>query len=123
MPPVNDLGFVDVETVIIGRGKAGRRSDRAVDVEHGAAVSADEVMMIVTHAILVAGRRSGRLDPADEVLVGQDAESVVHRLAGDRTNDQPNIAGQLVGGGVRAVRHRSHDGEPLSGHLHPVLAQ
>ena len=98
--PVDDLGFVDLEAVIVVGGEAGHLADRAVDVEHGAAASTDQVMVVVTDSILVAGRRSGRLDPADEVLVDQDAERVVHRLAGDRADDGADVVGQLVGRGV-----------------------
>ena len=123
MPPVDDLDLVDLETVIIVRSEAGWRPDRAVDVEYGAAASADQVMMVVAYSILVPGRRSGRLDPANEVLVDQDAERVVHRLAGDRPDDRPDVVGQLVGRGVGEGRHRPHDGQPLGGHLNPVLTQ
>ena len=72
-PPVNDLGFVDLETVIIVRGEARRHPDRAIDIVHLAAASADQVMMVVIDSILVPSCGSGRLDPADEVLVDQHA--------------------------------------------------
>ena len=109
--------------MIIVRGEAGHRPDCAVDVERGAAGSTDQVMMIVSHSVLEPGRGSGWLDPADEVLVDQDAERVVYGLAGDRPDHRPDFVGQLVGRGVGARRHRPHDGQPLGGHLHAVLAQ
>jgi hypothetical protein len=120
---VDDLDLVDLETVIIVRSEAGWRPDRAVDVEYGAAASADQVMMVVAHSLLLPGCGSVRLDPADEVPVNQDVERVVHRLAGDRSDDRPNVIGQLVGRGVGAGRNRPHDDQPLGGHLHPMLAQ
>ena len=94
VPPVDDLGFVDLETVVVVGGEAGHRSDSAVDVEHDAAASADQVVVIVAHSIFVAGSGSGRLDPADEVLVDEDAERVVDRLARDRPDDRPDVVGE-----------------------------
>ncbi len=99
-PPVDDLGFVDLETVIIVRGETRCQPDRAVNIEHLAAAPADQVMMVVIHSILVPGRGSGRLDPADEVPVGQGTEYIVYRLARDRSDDRPDVFDQLVSGGV-----------------------
>jgi hypothetical protein len=56
--------------------------------------------MVVIHSILVPGCRSGRLDPADEVLVGQDTECIVYRLARDRSDDRPDVFDQFVSRGV-----------------------
>lgn len=121
--PVDDLGFVDFETVIVAGGEARRRTDRAVDVDHLAAAPADQVMMVVIHAILVPGRRPGGLDPADEVLVGQDAECIVYRLAGDRPDDPPDVLDELVGGGVGMRRHGPHYRQTLRCHLETVPAK
>ena len=82
--------------MIIVCGETGRHPERAVDIEHGAAAPANQVMMIVAHSVLVPGRGSGRLNPADEALVGQDAERVVYRLARDRSDDRPDIFDQFV---------------------------
>ena len=64
--PVDDLGLVDDEAVVVGRGQARHLADRAVDVDDGAAGAADEVVVVVADAGLVAGDRAGRLDPAGE---------------------------------------------------------
>src|SRR5215510_1064414 len=48
--PVDDLGLVDREAVVVGRGQAGRLADRAVDVGDGAARPADQVMVVVPDA-------------------------------------------------------------------------
>src|SRR5205814_10289122 len=53
--PVDDLGLVDREAVVVGRGQAGRLADRAVDVSDGTARPAHDVMMIVRHASLEPG--------------------------------------------------------------------
>jgi DNA-binding response OmpR family regulator len=79
--------------------------------------------MIVSHSILEPSRGSGRLDPADEILVDQDAERVVHGLAGDRADDSADVVAQFVGRRMGVGRHGPHDGQPLGGYLHPVPAQ
>src|SRR5271169_2641740 len=45
--PVDDLGLVDREPVVVGSGKAGRLADRAVDVGDDAARAAHDVMVVV----------------------------------------------------------------------------
>ena len=52
--PEHDLGFVDVEAVIIGRLEAGSLADNTIDVDDLAAAATDEVMVVVT---------SSRLEP------------------------------------------------------------
>src|ERR687892_320793 len=82
-PPVGDLGLVDLVAPVVDWRETGRGADCAVDVDHTAAGAADQVMVVVTHPILVAGRRPVGLDAPDEALVEHDAESVVHGLTGD----------------------------------------
>src|SRR5580704_17754811 len=67
--PVDDLGFVDREAVIVGSGQAGRLADRAVDVVRAPAAAADHVVMVVADPGLEPGRRPGRLDPPDQAHV------------------------------------------------------
>jgi len=121
--PEDDLSFIDFETMIIVCEEAGRGPKRAVDIEGLAAASADQVMMIVAHSIFVSGRRSRRLDSAEEVFLDQDAECAVDGLARDGSDDRPHVVDQLVGRGMGARRHPSHDGQPLSRHLQTVSAK
>ena len=123
MSPEDDLGLIDREAVIIGRGQTWRRTDRAVDIEHHAAAAADQVMMIVSYAILVAGRGSRGLNPADEVLLHQDAQRIVDRLARNRPENRADIVHHFVRRGVGMRRHRPQNGQPLGGDLQTVLAQ
>src|SRR4029453_6606297 len=81
--PVDDLGFVDLVPRVVGRRQARDVADRTVDVDHPAAGSADEVVMVVAGPILIAGRRARRLDPPEEALVGEGREGVVHGLPRD----------------------------------------
>ena len=53
--PVDDLGFVDLEAVVVVGGEAGHLADGAVDVERGAAAAADQVVVVVADPVLVAG--------------------------------------------------------------------
>src|SRR2546429_1174244 len=61
--PVDDLGLVDREAVVVGRGQAGWRADRAVDVRDDATRPAHDVVMIVPDASLEPGRGAGRPHP------------------------------------------------------------
>jgi hypothetical protein len=54
--PVRDLGLVDFETLAVGRREAGGRADRAIDGDDAAAGAADQVMVVVADAILLASR-------------------------------------------------------------------
>jgi hypothetical protein len=121
--PVDDFGFIDFEAVVVVDGEAGHLADRTVDVEHRAAASADEMVVVVSNTVFVASRRAGRLDPADEVLVDQDAERVVDRLPGNRPELGTHFVAQLVCRGMWVFHNDAHDREPLSGDLHAALAQ
>ena len=109
--------------MVIVCSEARRRSDRTIDVEHDATTSADEMVMVVTDAVFVAGSGPRRLDAPNQVLVDEQRNRVVHRLTRDRPDHSPNFVGQLVGGGVAARRYGTHDRQPLSSHLHPMLAK
>lgn len=62
--PVNDFRFLDVETVVMRRVEARRLADGAVDIDRFPARSADQMMMIVTDAILEQRGRASRLNAA-----------------------------------------------------------
>ena len=80
--PVGDLGLVDHEALVVGGRQARHLADGAVDVDDGAARAADEVVVVVADARLVAGHGAGRLDPADQPGVGERAQRVVDGLVG-----------------------------------------
>src|SRR5258708_8372296 len=81
--PVDDLGFVDLVARVVGGRQAGGVADRTVDVDHPAACSADEVVVVVTDPVLVAGRRPGGLDAPEEAPSRESRANVVHRLTRD----------------------------------------
>ena len=81
--PVDDFGFVDLIAGVLGGGEARGLADGTVDVDHAAAGAADEVVVVVADAVLIAGRRAGRLDAPQDALVGQRREGLVYGLPGD----------------------------------------
>jgi hypothetical protein len=90
---------------------------RCVSLNHALARdSADQVVMVVTDAILVARRRPGRLDAQDEAFGHEHSERVVHRLERDRADLRPGDGCDLVGRDVRPSRDRAHDGQSLRCH-------
>jgi hypothetical protein len=88
--PVDNFGLVDLIAKVIGRFQARSLADRAVNVGRSAATAADHVVVIVADPGLKAGRRSGRLNPADQTDVNKDAEHVVHRLERDKAHLSPD---------------------------------
>src|SRR6516164_6122192 len=84
--PVDDLGLVDREAVIVGSGQAGRLADRAVDVGDGAARPAHDVVVIVPDASLEPGLAAGRFDAAQESGRGERVQGGIHGLEGDMTD-------------------------------------
>ena len=123
VPPVDDLGLVDLEPVIVVGGEARRLPDGAVDVDQDATSATDEVMVVVTHPILVTRGGPGRQNPAGEAPLDQRSQGVVHRLPGNRSDAPSDVVGELVGGGMRVGRHRPQHGQPLGGDLQPLLPQ
>jgi hypothetical protein len=71
--PECDLGFVDLITTVIDRRQTGSRTNRAIDIDHTAADSADQMMMVVADTTLEPSRRAGGLDTADEAAIDQDS--------------------------------------------------
>src|SRR5712691_9631743 len=78
--PVNDLGLVDREAVVVGRGQAGRLADRAVDVSDDTARAAHDVVVVVPDASLEPGPAAGRFDATDESRRGERVDGVIHGL-------------------------------------------
>ena len=118
--PVDDLGLVDREAVVVGRGQARRLADRAVDVGDGPARPADDVVVVVARP----GPRSGRRSPDGWIrrtrpAVGEGAQHVVHGLVGDLAEVGADRCDDRLGVGVRMLAHRVEHGHP--GPRHPQL--
>ena len=122
-PPVGDFGFVDLVALVVARSETRGVADGAVHVDHAAADSTDQVMVVVADSILEAGRRAGRLDAADQAFGDQDVQRVVHRLEGNGPDLGADDLGHPIGRDVRLGGDRTEDRQALSGDLNAVRAQ
>ena len=96
---------------------------RAVDVHRVAASAADEVVVVVIDPVLVAGRRTCRLDTPDQAAIGQNAQGVVHRLTGDCADLTAYHLFDLVSRPVGPAGHGAEHGQTLRRHLYAPLAK
>ncbi len=78
--PIHDFGLVDHEVPIVDGDQAGRFSERTIDIDHPAARSADQVVVVVADAVLKASRRAGGFDAADDASLGEDRQGVIDGL-------------------------------------------
>src|SRR5688572_18030627 len=111
--PVDDLGLVDRVAPVVGRGETGNGANRAVDVDHTAADSTDQMVVVVGDSILEASGRSRGLNAPEKTLGDQHTEGVVHRLERDSTDLGPDRLGHGVSGDVGSTRDRSQDSQSL----------
>jgi hypothetical protein len=116
-PPIGDFGLVDLVAPIVDRRETRRGADRAIDVDHAAAGSTDQVVVIVADAIFEASRRSRGLNAPDEALGDQQGQGVVDRLQRDGTDPGPDDLGHGVGRDVRLTRDRLQYRQALGRHL------
>src|ERR1700759_3571041 len=99
--PVDDLGLVDREALVVRCSQTRGVANGAVDVGHGAAGATHEMVMVVADPQLIAGSRAGRLDPAYQSGDGESAEYVVHRLVRDLEMLGPHPVDHRIGVDVR----------------------
>ncbi len=121
--PVDDLGFVNCEAVVVGGLQARPVPYCAVDVLRAAACATDEVVVVVIDSVLIAGGRARGLDAPNEAIIGQYAEGVVYRLARDCTDLSSYELSDLVCRAVRPTAHCPEDSQTLSGNLDSAPAQ
>ena len=123
--PVGDLRLVEAEAARVGGFQAGRLADGAVHVDREPAGAADEVMMVVADARLVARGPAGRLDAAREPGAVQRLADVVRGLDGDaarRPRGRARSPGRRAGGRATASSTASTD-DPGRGDAEPGSAQ
>ena len=105
MSPVDDFRFMDFVPCGNRGFETGCLSDPAVDVDHAAAGSADEMMMVVSGSGLEASRRTGRLDPAQQPMFDKRSQSVVDRLSRDRPDPRADVGFDEFSGAVGLFGH------------------
>ena len=101
--PVHDFGLVDLVAHGIGGLEARGVADGAIDVVDGGAATADQVVVVVTRAHLVAGGMAGRLEATHESCGGERPQHVVDRLVRHGAELSAHCTGEFVGGRVRAT--------------------
>ena len=104
-------------------GQARTASRRAVDVGHGAAFAADDVVVVVPDAKLVEGDAAGGLYASHQAHLDQGGEHVVDGLGGDGPKLRPDVADDRVGAGMRLAPQRGEDGEARCGRPQPGRPQ
>jgi hypothetical protein len=70
--------------------------DRAVDVDDGRALPADQVVVVVADPALVPGGAARWLDTADESRRGERVKGVVYGLYGNVADPVPDPGGEGV---------------------------
>src|SRR5664279_4642762 len=113
--PVGDLGLVDREAVVVGRGQAGRGAYGAVDIGHVTTRLAHDVVVVVRNPRLITGHGARRLDTAYQTGGRQRLQHVVNGLVGHRAEIRARDTDDLIGVGVRMLVHRCQHGHPGTG--------
>jgi hypothetical protein len=121
--PVDDFRFLNPVTCPVRWRQTGHLAHGAVDVHGLAADAADQMVVIIAHAIFVASRGPGRLNPSDEPLLGKRPKRVIHSLPRNGSNLGANLHSHFVCRGVRpACQHLQHS-HTLGSHLEPTVTQ
>src|SRR5581483_3570994 len=121
--PVDDLGLVDREAVVVGGGQAGGVADRAVDVGDHPARAADDVVVVVADPSLEPGRAPGRFDTAYEARRGECVQGLVHGLDGDVAHAVAHAGGDRLDAEVVATPDGLQQRDPGSRHPQACTAQ
>lgn len=114
--PVDDLGFINDEAMVIGCRQAGRVTDSAVDVDDHTARSTDRVVVVVSDPRLVARYGTRWLDTTDETRIGQRAQYVVDGLVGNLAESRASCPNDRVRVRVRKIVHGSQHSQPWPRH-------
>ena len=120
---MDDLGLIKKESMVVVGGEARGRADGTIDVIHQIAPSANEMVMVVSNPVLVAGNRSCGLYPTQEVFLNEDPKSVVYGLTGDRSQLVANGFRDVLSGDVWVASNGFHHGDALSGDLEALRSQ
>ena len=110
--PVDDLGLVDREALLVRGGQARGRAHGAVDIGDGAARPAYDVVVVVPDPRLIPRQVARRLKPPDQTRRGQRPQHVVHGLLGDLTEVGTHDTEDRLRVGVRMLVHRGQHRYP-----------
>jgi hypothetical protein len=121
--PEGDVRLVHQISGVIGGLEARSLPDCAVDIGEAAALSANEVMVIVSDPALEASRASRRFDPPYETRRGERVECLIDGLERHVAEPVAYLGGDRVDVQMVAGAHCVKDGEPSGRHPEPGRAQ
>jgi hypothetical protein len=121
--PIGNFGLVDLEAIQIRCFETRSISHCAIDIDDVAAFATDEVVVIVSDAVLVQRGRADRLNAANETFVDEQAERVVDRLTRDRSDVGLGGLRDVFRGAMRTVSDGTKNGETLRGDVESVALQ
>src|SRR5690625_2893522 len=113
--PVDDLGGLDREAVIIAGVQAWGLTDGTRHVADGATPPAHHVVVVVAAVEFEPARGAVRLDAAQDSSVGQSVQHVIDGLGRDGAQTVAHRLPDGFGGGVRVCFHFGEHGEPRRG--------
>jgi hypothetical protein len=117
--PEGDISLVHQISGVIGGLEARSLSDRTVDVGEAAALSADEVMVVVSDPALEARRASRGFDPPYETHRREGVEGLIYGLERHVAEPVAYLRGDGVDVQMVAGAHCLEDGEPGGRHPEP----
>lgn len=121
--PVCDFGFVDFKSVVVGSIETWSHTDRAVNVNHMTAIPADEMVMIVIHAVFIKRWRAHWLNSTQHAFFYQCVQRVVDRLSRDGAKGRNGEIADLICSGVGLAGDCLQNRQSLRGDTEAVLAQ
>jgi hypothetical protein len=121
--PEGDIRLVHQVSGVTGGFEARCLADHAVDVGEAAAVSADEMVMVVADPALEASRASRGFDPSYEPRRGERVQRLVDGLERHVTEPIAYLRGDRVDVEMVSGAYGIEDGEPCGRHPEPSGAQ
>ena len=105
----------------MGGVQTGGVAHCAVDIHRSGAATADEVVVVVSHAVLIECRLPGGLDAADEPFFRKHPEDIIDCLARDCAELFSHTISNHIRRAVRLAGNGPNDGEALRSHGESVL--
>lgn len=99
--PENNLGFVNVETMIVGWSQTGCVTRMTVRIRNAVAATTYQMMVIIAGAPFEPGGMSGRFDLPNQIGRHACRQDVIDGLLRDGTEALGNALMHLLDGGMR----------------------
>ena len=115
--------MVDLVSLIVAGCEAWCLADRTVNVEHLPTTAANQVVVVIAHAVFIAGGRADRLNALEQACLDQSAKCVVDRLPRNRTDFIACHLCNFFSGGMWIVGDCSQYCDALGRDLDPMPAE